>query len=236
VVVGDTSAVVVPTNEGNDASGRVRAVIADDDFLVRQGVASLLQRNGFDVVGEAGDADELLALVRRHEPELAIVDIRMPPTHTIEGLEAARTIRAELPQVAVLVLSAYIDINHAMDLLGSGERCGYLLKRRVTAMDEFIDTVNRIVRGGAVVDPALISELVGARRVNDPLEGLTQREHDVLELMAEGRSNAGIARRLWVSERTVEKHVQSILAKLGLLGTSDDHRRVLAVVTFLHAR
>jgi DNA-binding NarL/FixJ family response regulator len=228
--------VVVPASDGNDASGPVRAVIADDDFLVRQGVASLLQRNGFDVVGEAGDADELVALVRRHEPELAIVDIRMPPTHTTEGLEAARTIRMELPQVAVLVLSAYIDINHAMDLLGSGERCGYLLKRRVTAMDEFIDTVNRIVRGGAVVDPALISELVGARRVNDPLEGLTQREREVLELMAEGRSNAGIARRLWVSERTVEKHVQSILAKLGLLGATDDHRRVLAVVTFLHSR
>jgi DNA-binding NarL/FixJ family response regulator len=228
--------VAVPTSDGNDAPGRVRAVIADDDFLVREGVASLLQRNGFDVVGEAGDADEFVALVRRHEPELAIVDIRMPPTHTTEGLEAARTIRVELPQVAVLVLSAYVDINHAMDLLGSGERCGYLLKRRVTAMDEFIDTVNRIVRGGAVVDPALISELVGARRVNDPLEGLTQREREVLELMAEGRSNAGIARRLWVSERTVEKHVQSILAKLGLLGTTDDHRRVLAVVTFLHSR
>jgi DNA-binding NarL/FixJ family response regulator len=236
VVVGDTSVVDVPTSEGKDASSRRRAVIADDDFLVREGVASLLQRNGFDVVGEAGDADELVALVRRHEPELAIVDIRMPPTHTTEGLEAARTIRMELPQVAVLVLSAYIDINHAMDLLGSGERCGYLLKRRVTAMDEFIDTVNRIVRGGAVVDPALISELVGARRVNDPLEGLTQREREVLELMAEGRSNAGIARRLWVSERTVEKHVQSILAKLGLLGATDDHRRVLAVVTFLHSR
>jgi serine/threonine-protein kinase PknK len=199
-------------------------------------VASLLHRNGFEVVGEAGDGDELLSLVRRHQPELAIVDIRMPPTHSTEGLDAARTIRAELPEVAILVLSAYIDVNHAMELLGSGERSGYLLKRRVTAMDEFIDTLQRIVRGGSVVDPELISELVGARRANDPLEELTQREREVLGQMAEGRSNAGIARRLWVSERTVEKHVQSILAKLGLPDTSDDHRRVLAVVAFLKTR
>jgi len=217
-------------------SGSVRVVIADDEFLVREGVVSLLERNGFDVVGQAGDGDELLTLVRRHEPDLAIVDIRMPPTHSTEGLDAARLIRAELPGVAILVLSAYIDINHALELLGSGERSGYLLKRRVTAMDDFIETLHRIVRGGSVVDPTLISELVGARRANDPLEALTQREREVLALMAEGRSNAGVARQLWVSERTVEKHVQSILAKLGLSDTSDDHRRVLAVVTFLRAR
>jgi DNA-binding NarL/FixJ family response regulator len=211
-------------------------VIADDDFLVREGVSSLLHRNGFEVVGQADDGDRLLSLVRAHRPDLAIVDIRMPPTHSTEGLEAARTIRAELPDVAILVLSAYIDINHALELLGSGERSGYLLKRRVTAMEEFIDTLQRIVKGGSVVDPLLIKELCGARRVNDPLEELTKREREVLELMAEGRSNAGISRRLWVSERTVEKHVQSILAKLDLPDTTDDHRRVLAVVTFLKTR
>jgi serine/threonine-protein kinase PknK len=160
----------------------------------------------------------------------------MPPTHSTEGLEAARTIRAELPDVAILILSAYIDINHAMELLGCGERSGYLLKRRVTAMDEFIDALQRIVKGGSVVDPTLISELVGARRANDPLEQLTQREREVLALMAEGRSNGGVSRQLWVSERTVEKHVHSILMKLGLPDTTDDHRRVLAVVTFLKAR
>jgi DNA-binding NarL/FixJ family response regulator len=225
-----------PQREEVEGFGGVRVVIADDDFLVREGVASLLHRNGFEVVGQADDADHLLALVRRHKPDLAIVDIRMPPTHSTEGLEAARTIRAELPDVAILVLSAYIDVNHAMELLGSGERSGYLLKRRVTAMGEFIDTLQRIVNGGSVVDPALISELVGARRANDPLEELTQREREVLALMAEGRSNGGIARRLWVSERTVEKHVHSILAKLGLPDTTDDHRRVLAVVAFLKAR
>jgi DNA-binding NarL/FixJ family response regulator len=213
-----------------------RIVIADDDFLVREGVASLLQRNGFEVVGQAGDGDELLALVRSHEPELAIVDIRMPPSHSTEGLDAALTIRAELPDVAILVLSAYMDVNQAMELLGSGERSGYLLKRRVTAMDEFIETVERIVKGDSVIDPTLISELVAARRSNDPLEHLTQREREVLELMAEGRSNLGIGRRLWVSERTVEKHVQNIMAKLGLPEATEDHRRVLAVVTFLKAR
>jgi serine/threonine-protein kinase PknK len=211
-------------------------VVADDDLLVREGLASLLDRNGFQVVGEAGDGEALLSLVRRHEPDLAIVDIRMPPTYSTEGLEAARTIRAELPDVAILVLSAYVDVDHAMELLESGERVGYLLKRRVTAMDDFIDTLHRIVRGGSVVDPVLIGELLGARRADDPLEELTRREREVLELMAEGRSNAGIGRRLSVSERTVEKHVQSILAKLGLPDTTDDHRRVLAVVTFLEAR
>jgi DNA-binding NarL/FixJ family response regulator len=222
--------------EGIERPAAVRVVIADDDFLVREGVVSLLQRNGYEVVGEAGDGEQLLELVRRKRPDLAIVDIRMPPTHSTEGLDAARTIRAELPDVAILVLSAYVDVNHAMDLLESGRRMGYLLKRRVTAMDEFIDTLERIVKGGSVIDPSLIVELVGARRTDDPLEELTQREREVLALMAEGRSNGGIARRLWVSERTVEKHVQSILAKLGLPDTTDDHRRVLAVVTFLRTR
>jgi serine/threonine-protein kinase PknK len=224
-----------PQNEGSEGSRGVRVVIADDDLLVREGVASLLHRNGYEVVGQAGDGDHLLTLVRMQKPDLAIVDIRMPPTHTTEGLEAARTIRAELPDVAILVLSAYVDINHAMELLRSGERSGYLLKRRVTDMDEFVDTLQRLVRGGSVVDPTLISELVDARRIDDPLEELSQREREVLALMAQGRSNGGIARRLWISERTVEKHVQSILAKLGLPETTDDHRRVLAVVTFLKA-
>jgi serine/threonine-protein kinase PknK len=160
----------------------------------------------------------------------------MPPTHSTEGLAAARTIRAELPEVAILVLSAYVDVNHAMELLASGNRLGYVLKRRVTAIDEFVDTLRRLLNGGSVVDPALISELVSARRANDPLEELSHREREVLELMAEGRSNGGIARQLWLSERTVEKHVHSILAKLRLPDTTDDHRRVLAVVTFLKAR
>jgi serine/threonine-protein kinase PknK len=224
-----------PQHEGSEGSRGVRVVIADDDLLVREGVASLLHRNGYEVVGQAGDGDHLLTLVRTQKPDLAIVDIRMPPTHTTEGLEAARTIRAELPDVAILVLSAYVDINHAMELLRSGERSGYLLKRRVTDMDVFVDTLQRLVRGGSVVDPTLISELVDARRIDDPLEELSQREREVLALMAQGRSNGGIARRLWISERTVEKHVQSILAKLGLPETTDDHRRVLAVVTFLKA-
>jgi serine/threonine-protein kinase PknK len=210
--------------------------VADDDFLVREGVASLLQRTGFEIVGQAGDADHLLTLVRRLNPDLAIVDIRMPPTHSAEGLEAARTIRAELPEIAILVLSAYVDVNHAMELLASGNRLGYLLKRRVTAMDEFVDTVRRLLNGGSVVDPTLVSELISARGANDPLEELSQREREVLELMAEGRSNGGIARQLWLSERTVEKHVHSILTKLRLPDTTDDHRRVLAVVTFLKAR
>jgi serine/threonine-protein kinase PknK len=174
--------------------------------------------------------------VRRLNPDLAIVDIRMPPTHSTEGLEAARTIRAESPEIAILVLSAYVDVNHAMELLASGDRLGYVLKRRVTAMDEFVDTVRRLLNGGSVVDPALVSELISARRANDPLEELSHREREVLELMAEGRSNGGIARQLWLSERTVEKHVHSILTKLRLPDTTDDHRRVLAVVTFLKTR
>ena len=215
---------------------RTRVVLADDDVLLREGLASLLERFGFEVVGQAGDGDELIALVREHRPELAIVDIRMPPTHATEGLDAARAIREELPQTAIVVLSAHIEVEHAMDLLASGERCGYLLKNRVTDVDEFADTLERIVRGGSVIDPALVQELVAARRVDDPLDVLTPREREVLALMAEGRSNAGIARQLWVAEGTVEKHVHSILGKLRLPETTDDHRRVLAVITYLDAR
>jgi DNA-binding NarL/FixJ family response regulator len=214
----------------------VRVALADDDVLLREGLASLLERAGFEVIGRCGDASELIALVREHRPEIAIVDIRMPPSHTTEGLEAARMIREEVPETAILVLSAHVEVEHAMGILGSGERTGYLLKSRVTDVDDFVDTVERIVKGASVVDPALVQELVAARRANDPLEDLSPREREVLALMAEGRSNAGIARQLWVTEGTVEKHVHSILMKLHLPETGDDHRRVLAVVTYLDAR
>ena len=214
----------------------VRVVLAEDDILLREGVASLLERSGFKVCGQAGDGSELMALVRRHEPELVVVDIRMPPSHTVEGLEAAREIREQFPAIGILVLSAHVEVDHAMELLASGRGIGYLLKSRVTDVDEFVDTVQRIAKGGSVVDPALVQELVGARRTDDPLAALTDREREVLALMAEGRSNAGIARRLWVTEGTVEKHVRSILSKLDLYEEQDDHRRVLAVVTFLEAR
>jgi DNA-binding NarL/FixJ family response regulator len=213
-----------------------RVAIADDDILLREGLASLLERSGLDVVGQSGDATQLIRLVRDQRPDLVIVDIRMPPGHSTEGLDAARLIRAEFPQTAVLVLSAHVEVEHAMDLLGSGQRSGYLLKDRITDVDEFIETVKRIVRGASVVDPALVRELVAARHVDDPLEVLSAREREVLSLMAEGRSNAGIAHQLWVAEGTVEKHVRSILMKLRLPETGDDHRRVLAVLTFLDAR
>jgi len=218
--------------DGNGAP-RGRVVIADDEVLLREGLASLLERSGFNVVGQAGDGRELLALVREHAPNLAIVDIRMPPTHTTEGLDAARAIREEVPGTAILVLSAHVDVEHAIDLLASGERSGYLLKSRVTDLDEFLDTLDRILKGGSAVDPALVQELVAARRVHDPLADLSPREREVLALMAEGRSNAGIAHRLWVTEGTVEKHMRSILGKLQLPGTDDDNRRVLAVLAFL---
>jgi DNA-binding NarL/FixJ family response regulator len=216
------------------AGGRV--VLADDDVLLREGIASLLGGAGFEVVGQAGDAKELEDLVREQGPELAVVDIRMPPTHTMEGLEAARAIRAESPEIGILLLSAHVEVETAMDLLEDGERIGYLLKSRVMNAGDFVDALERIARGGSVVDPALVQELVAQRRRDDPLEDLTPREREVLALMAEGRSNSGIAQRLWVTEGAVEKHVRSILAKLNLPVTEDDHRRVLAVVTFLEAR
>ena len=214
----------------------LRVVLADDDVLLREGVASLLERSGFGVVGQAGDGSELLALVREHEPDLVVVDIRMPPSHTTEGLDAARVIREELPSIGILVLSAHVEVEEAMELLAGGEGVGYLLKSRVTDVADFVETVERIARGGSVVDPRLVQELVSARRRNDPLEQLTPREREVLALMAEGRSNAGIARRLFVSEGTVEKHMHSILPKLQILEAGDDHRRVLAVIRFLEAR
>jgi DNA-binding NarL/FixJ family response regulator len=210
--------------------------LADDDVLLREGLASLLERSGFEVVGQAGDAKQLLALVRDHAPDLAIVDIRMPPSHTTEGLDAAHVVRDEQPDVGIVVLSAHVEVEHAKDLLASGHGIGYLLKSRVTDVADFLDSLERVAEGGAVIDPTLVSELVSARVVDDPLEGLTPREREVLGLMAEGRSNSGIARRLWVTEGTVEKHVQGILGKLGLRAADDDHRRVLAVITFLEAR
>ena len=213
----------------------IRIVLADDDVLLREGLASLLERSGFQVVAQCDRPERLLALVREHRPELAIVDIRMPPTHRLEGLEAARAIREQLPGTAVLVLSAHAEVEHALDLLASGERSGYLLKRRVSDVADFVETLERLARGGTAVDPALVQELVAARRAEDPLAALSPREREVLALMAEGRSNAGIAHRLWVSEGTVEKHVRSILAKLPLPDSPEDHRRVLAVITFLGA-
>ena len=213
-----------------------RVAVADDDVLLREGLASLLERSGYAVVGQAGDASALLELVRAHEPDLVIVDIRMPPDHEAEGLDAARVIRAELPGTRILVLSAHVEVDQAIELLAGGEGIGYLLKSRVTDVAHFLESLDRIAEGGSVVDPALVQELVSAQRRDDPLAELTPREGEVLALMAEGRSNAGIARRLWVTEGTVEKHVHSILAKLPLSETDDDHRRVLAVIAFLEAR
>lgn len=213
-----------------------RVALAEDDILLREGLASLLERHGFDVVGQGSDAAQLLALVREHKPDLVVVDIRMPPGHSTEGLDAARVIRAEFPDIALVLLSAHVEVEQAMDLLAGGQRSGYLLKNRITDVADFIETLQRVVRGGSVVDPALVQELVAARRVDDPLEALSPREREVLSLMAEGRSNSGIAGQLWVTEGTVEKHVRSILMKLRLPEADEVHRRVLAVLAFLDAR
>jgi serine/threonine-protein kinase PknK len=218
-----------------DTDVPLRLIVADDDVLLREGVASLLERSGFDIVGQAADGRELVGMTRELRPDLVIVDIRMPPTHSIEGLDAAREIREALPDIGILVLSAHVEVEHAMELIASGKRSGYVLKSRVTDVEEFVEAVDRVARGGSVVDPLLVQELVAARRKDDPLSELTPREREVLGLMAEGRSNAGIARLLWVTEGTVEKHVHSILAKLRLPETGDDHRRVLAVITFLES-
>ncbi len=220
------------TGEAGGSNGR-SVIVADDDVLVREGLASLLERSGYRLVGQAGDGSELLRLVREYRPELVIVDVRMPPTRSTEGLEAAVAIRDEFPDTAILILSAHVEVAHAMTLLASGNRSGYVLKSRVTDIDEFLETLDRVCRGGSAVDPSLVQALVSARRVDDPLEPLTLREREVLALMAEGRSNAGISRRLWVTEGTVENHVHHIMAKLRLGETDDDHRRVLAVIAFL---
>jgi serine/threonine-protein kinase PknK len=214
----------------------VRVILAEDDVLLRECLASLLDRSGLDVVGQAGDGAQLLALVRDNTPELVVVDIRMPPTHTTEGLDAAQVIRDEFPDIGILVLSAHVEVEQAMELLASGRGIGYLLKSRVTDVADFIDTLERIANGASVLDPALVKELVSAHRRDYLLPVLSEREREVLAVMAEGRSNVGIARRLWVSEGTVEKHVRSIFAKLNLPETDDGHRRILAVITFLAAR
>jgi DNA-binding NarL/FixJ family response regulator len=218
-----------PTNRG-------RVVVADDDVLLREGITSLLERSGFTVVGQAGDGSQLLELVSEHAPDLVVLDIRMPPAQRTEGLAAARAIRKRYPRMGILLLSAHVEVEHTLELLASGRGVGYLLKSRVTDVNEFIDTLERIIKGGSVVDPLLVRELLNASRKDDPLAVLSAREREVLALVAEGRSNAGIARQLWVTEGTVEKHVQHILIKLRIPESSDDHRRVLAVITFLDAR
>jgi DNA-binding NarL/FixJ family response regulator len=224
------------TPEASDDRRAPRVVLADDDVLLREGLASLLDRSGFEVVGQAANGVELLAQVRSCGPELAIIDIRMPPGHATEGLEAARVIRAELPRTAIIVLSAHVEVEDAMELLAGGEGTGYLLKSRVTDVADFIETVGRIAAGGSVVDPSLVQELIKARRRRDPLDVLSPREREVLALMAAGASNAGIARRIFVTEGTVEKHVRSILTKLDLPESETEHRRIMAVLRYLEAR
>jgi DNA-binding NarL/FixJ family response regulator len=215
----------------------MRVVVAEDSVLLREGVVRLLQEAGHEVVGQAGDHDDLMRKVRAHKPDLAVVDVRMPPTQTDEGLRAAKEIRSELPAVGVLVLSAYVEPAYAQELLAeNAEGLGYLLKDRVSDIGAFADAVARVGAGGSALDPEVVSALMGRRgRDDDPLEELTPREREVLGLMAEGRSNAAIAEQLVVSERAVEKHVTSIFGKLGLTASGEDHRRVLAVLRFLEA-
>jgi DNA-binding NarL/FixJ family response regulator len=216
----------------------VRVAVADDAVILREGLARLLVEAGFEVVGLASDADELYAIVERSRPDVAIVDIRMPPTHTDEGLQAAKRIRERWPETGILVLSQFVQARYAVELLAHGtERVGYLLKDRVSDLDELTTSVRRIGEGGSVLDPSVVAQLVGQRRKgDDPLEHLTERELEVLALMAEGRSNKAIGERLFITEHTVEKHVKSIFGSLGLPPSSDDHRRVLAVVKFLDAQ
>jgi DNA-binding NarL/FixJ family response regulator len=214
----------------------MRVVVADDSVLLREGVVRLLEEAGFEVAGQAGDGEDLIRKVRAHKPDVAIIDIRMPPTHTDEGLRAAREIRSELPEVGVLVLSQYVEQQYALDLLAdNAEGVGYLLKDRVADIDAFADAVRRVAAGGSALDPEVVSQMLGRRRQEDPVEELTPREREVLGLMAEGRTNAAIASALVVTERAVEKHVTSIFSKLDLTASPDDHRRVLAVLRFLES-
>jgi DNA-binding NarL/FixJ family response regulator len=214
----------------------LRVVLADDSVLLREGTARLLSEAGFEVVGQAGDAEELLLKVRSYEPDIAIVDIRMPPTHSDEGLRAAKEIRKRYPSVAVLVLSQYVEAEYAMELLAdSAEGVGYLLKDRIADVAEFADAVRRVAEGGSALDSAIVSRLVGRQRRDNPIDTLTAREREVLGLMAEGLSNRALAARLFVTERAVEKHVTSIFGKLHLGSDAAAHRRVLAVLAFLRA-
>jgi DNA-binding NarL/FixJ family response regulator len=214
----------------------MRVVIADDAVLFREGLGRVLEAAGIEVAAQAGDAERLLALVRADPPEAAVVDIRMPPTHTREGLDAARRIRADHPQVGVLVLSQYVEPHHAMELLQDGAGgVGYLLKDRVADVGELVEAVRRVAGGGSVIDPEVVAQLVGRRRARNPVEELTEREREVLALMAEGRSNQAICQRLFLSPKTVEAHVRSIFTRLDLAATPDDHRRVLAVLAFLRS-
>jgi len=211
----------------------MRVVIAEDSVLLREGVARLLTDSGFEVVGQAGDADDLLRKVRAHRPDVALVDIRMPPTNTDDGLRAAKVIKEELPDTGVIVLSQYVEEGYAVDLVADGGGVGYLLKDRISDVEGFVESVRRVAEGGSALDPEVVAQMLRRRRADDPLDELTPREHEVLELMAEGRSNAAIAERMVVTERAVEKHVTSIFAKLRLPASGQDHRRVLAVLAYL---
>jgi len=214
----------------------VRIVLADDSMLLREGLVRLLEEAGFDVVAQSGTADDLLRHVAMHKPDVAIVDIRMPPTHTDEGLRAAQTIREKHPDVGVVVLSAHVEPGYAMELLAdNAEGVGYLLKDRVSDLEEFAGAVRRVGEGGSALDPTVVSELVGRRRREDPLEGLTPREREVLSLIAEGRSNRAIGATLYMSSRAVERHVQAIFQKLRLPTSDENHRRVLAVLQYLRS-
>jgi DNA-binding NarL/FixJ family response regulator len=212
----------------------VRVVIAEDAVLLREGLAGLLEDAGHAVVGRVGDAEALLAVVGEHEPDLAVVDVRMPPDYDDEGTQAAAEIRRSHPSTGVLVLSQHIETRHIVELAGGGG-FGYLLKDRVLDVDDFLDAARRVSEGGSALDPQVVATLLGAPKREDALAELTPREREVLGLMAEGRTNAGIARRLWLTEKTVETHVRAILLKLGLPVTPDDHRRVLAVLAYLRA-
>jgi DNA-binding NarL/FixJ family response regulator len=214
----------------------VRVIVADDSVLLREGVTRLLEEAGFEVVGQAADLEELMRKTKAHKPDIAIIDIRMPPTHTDEGLQAAREIREQMPGTGVLVLSAYLEEEYALELLGEDAAgVGYLLKDRVSDGDRFAEAVRRVGEGGSALDPEVVSQMLGRRRAEDPLEALTPREREVLGLMAEGRTNRAIAEALVISERAVEKHVTSIFSKLELTASTEDHRRVLAVLRFLEA-
>jgi DNA-binding NarL/FixJ family response regulator len=224
------------THPGNEQKDRTRVVIAEDSVLLREGITRLLEESGFEVAGQAGDAEDLLRKVGVHNPDVAVIDVRMPPTHTDEGLRAAHRIRAEHPDTAVLVLSQYVEEAYALELLSeSTERTGYLLKDRIADVGTFTDAVRRVANGGSALDPQVVGLLLGRRRREDPLAALTPREREVLGLMAEGRSNSAMAEALVVSERAVEKHVTAIFSKLNLPPAVEDHRRVLAVLAFLRS-